>query len=546
MKLNNLVIIGNNIESYISALYFNGTLPNVNITIIKTKNTVNQSVLTCKYDKKFFDHCGISIEDLFRFCGANVIYGNKFNHWKKGKDFYHPISYNKIDIDKIVWPEKTEEEAELEEIDANTEKEKFSKNLSGSFYNKIFNEESFIEFCNIYPTDDNVLYDINMEEFSHLGLGLNIDYEQCLEFLLKKCAKNQSINIVEDNDFRVEFNGFAYITKIFCNNVTLDCDFVFDCSGAEKRVVKLTPDYEFWHLSFLSENKIVETVSATEYTAWNTLTPMLYGYSISRSLQSKTVNSYVISDFGEQDTLAAELEKTEKKYNPLQEISIENGYIDKPWNKNLLCFGESQFCLQTLNHFNFNFTCNQIALFTSLCEESIEDITEFIVLDDETLLMKEIQFNEQVCNGIRELADFTFLHFFVDNDISVYWELHKENFNRDLSLDELAGQVGSGGETMTLKTLLWSQQPIIYTTENSLIPLNEIDFLFLFEGLGILNKTARRNALENNKIINFCSDENFDAIKQFLHNKKQNLLNKVILNKDFIIKNELSVDLQKN
>ena len=112
-----------------------------------------------------------------------------------------------------------------------------------------------------------------------------------------------------------------------------------------------------------------------------------------------------------------------------------------------------------------------------------------------------------------------------------------------MSLDELTGQVGSGGETMTLKTLLWSQQPIIYTTENSLIPLNEIDFLFLFEGLGILNKTARRNALENNKIISFCSDENFDAIKQFLYNKKHNLLNKVILNKDFIIKNELSVDL---
>lgn len=542
MKFQNLIIVGNTVESYISALYVHATFPSTQITIIKTEKNTTESVLTFKYDKKFFDHCDISLKDLFKFCCANITYGNKFNNWKKGKDFYHPIFYNKINIDKIVWPEKTEQEIELEDMDTETEKVNFSKNLSRSFYNKLFNEDNFAEFCNIYPTDANVIYDINIKEFVDLGLGLNVDYQYLLEFLLEKCVKNQSINIVEDNDFRVEFDGLTNITKIFCNDIAFDCDFVFDCSGAEKRVVKLTPDYEFWHLSFLNENKIIETVSTTECLTWNTLTPMLYGYSIDRSLQSKTINSYIISDFGDKDAITAELEKIGKKYDSYKEIPIENGYIDKPWNRNLVCFGESQFCLQPLNHFNLNFTFNQIALFTSLCEESIDDVTDYVSLDDESLLLKEIQFNDQGCNGIRELADFTFLHFLVDNDISLYWDLHKENFNRNLALDELAGQIGSGGETMTIKTLLWSQQPIIYNTENLLIPLNEIDFLFLFEGLEILNKNVRIETLGNNNVMNFCSNENFNAIKQFLYNKKDNL-SKFILNKDYIIKNELSMDL---
>ena len=543
MKLKNLIVVGNTVESYISALYFHATLPSTHITIIKTENTFAQSILTFKYDKKFFDHCKISLKDLFKFCGANITYGNKFNNWIKGKDFHHPITHNKIDIDNIVWPEKTDEEAELEEIDAEIEKANFSKNLSESFYNRCFNEENFMEFCNIYHNDANVMYDINIEEFADLGLGLNVDYQYFLEFLMQKCASNQNINLVEENDFNVEFNGLAYITKIFCNGIAFDCDFVFDCSGTAKDVVKLTPDYEFWNLSFLNENKIIETTSTVGLSAWNILTPKLYGYSIDQSTQTKTINSYIVSDFGAQDTIAAELEKAAKKYEPLKEISIQNGHIDKPWNKNLICFGDSQFCLQTLNHLNLNFTLNQISLFTSLCEESIEDITNDILLDDESLLMKEIQFNEQVCNGIRELADFTFLHFLVDNDISLYWQVHAESFKRDLSLDELAGQVGSGGETMTLKTLLWSEQPIIYKTENMLIPLNAIDFLFLFEGLGLLNKTARINALQNNAVINFCSNENFDTIKQFLYNKKNNLLSKTMSNKDYISKYELSVDI---
>ena len=63
-----------------------------------------------------------SLKDLFRFCGANITYGNKFNNWIKGKDFHHPITHNKINIDNKVWPEKTEEEALADlkiEIDAN-------------------------------------------------------------------------------------------------------------------------------------------------------------------------------------------------------------------------------------------------------------------------------------------------------------------------------------------------------------------------------------------------------------------------------------------
>ena len=95
---------------------------------------------------------------------------------------------------------------------------------------------------------------------------------------------------------------------------------------------------------------------------------------------------------------------------------------------------------------------------------------------------------------------------------------------------------------MTIKTLLWSQQPITYNTENLLIPLNEIDFLFLFEGLELLNKAVRTETLGNNNVMNFCSNENFNTIKQFLYNKKHNL-SKFILNKDYIIKNELSMDL---
>ena len=67
-------------------------------------------------------------------------------------------------------------------------------------------------------------------------------------------------------------------------------------------------------------------------------------------------------------------------------------------------------------------------------------------------------------------------------------------------------------------------------------------FLFLFEGLELLNKAVRTETLGNNNVMNFCSNENFNAIKQFLYNKKNNL-SKFILNKDYIIKNELSMDL---
>ncbi len=358
INLNKIVIVGGGSSGWMSAAALIKYFPNLNITLVESKNipTIGVGESTTATMKHFINgHLGIKDEDFLS--GVDGIYkmAVKFTDFRYEGDggFYYPFGKPELggldpfgleawDIVKTFNPEIPQED--------------FIKSLFSTyelFNNNKINDNESKQFGNYNPKIERG-YHLNANK---LGTWLKDNY--CLPKGVNHVFAD-IIDVVSDDD------GIQSL-KLSDGN-SIDGDFFIDCSGFKSillsKIMKPTfvdlshalPNNRAWATPILYKNKEKEMIPYTSSTAlkngWAWYTPIWSRIGNGYAYCDKFVTpEEALSEFKEyllSDKVPIKLTKEEVDLLPFFELKMNAGYYKESMVKNVAAIGLSGGFLEPL------------------------------------------------------------------------------------------------------------------------------------------------------------------------------------------------------
>lgn len=580
MLLKNIIVVGGGTAGWLTAFWLKNNFKKLNITVIESEeiDILGVGEGGIPIIMSLLKQCNIDLKELFKETNATVKVGLKLTNWITNQEYYHPFSGNFLKIDEIIWPDKTEEDEQEElydetsgeliehEYDKDKQKEikDFYKMLKKSYWNRVFNDPSvdFLEYTSTFPLDNTIpnysiedIHKIAGGEEYNTGLSLHFD-SILLGKYLKKKSLELGVNHVIDTIFDIGKNEEELVEKVITKNQKeYECDFIFDCSGQSRAIISTFNDFDVWPFPFLTLNSALSfnLEPNEDIGCWTEAIALDYGWLWKIPLQNRIGCGYIFDDrYLDFEYAKEEIENfLGHKIKVEKELTFEPGYVDKPWNRNCIAIGMSQSFVEPLEATSLGSCVMQLYKFTSIIQdinrieneegEEPQDLenSEEIYIDEEFFSLKQLEYNEDVNNLTREIADFLLLHYYVNKGDSDFWETRKELFQFKDSIEEKQNDTGGIEETMTFKMMIWNKYPIYYQPNNQSIFFDEFNFMCILKGLHVYDNSKRIPELEDTKIIDFCSDQNYEDIKEFYKSKKQEFFKDSLKQLDYLRKYEL-------
>lgn len=580
MNLKNIVIVGGGTSGWLSALWLKSSFSNLNITLIESEeiDILGVGEGGVPIIMHLMEKCNIDIKELFRETNATIKLGLKLKNWNMDETYYHPFSGNFLEIDDIIWPDKTEDDTEFDvydeetgekivhEYETNKDKEikDFYTALKKSYWNRVFNDTSvnFLEYTSVFPLDDTIP-NYSIEEIQklsggiHYNTGLSFHFDSVLlaKYLKKKCLE-LGVTHIQETVFDVIKNDEQLIEKVQTKDNEYECDIVFDCTGQSRAIISTFDDFDMWPFTFLTQNSAISFNLPVDdnISCWTESIGMESGWMWKIPLQNRIGCGYVFDDrYLDFDTAQKEIEGyLGHPIDVQRKINFDPGYIDKPWNRNCVAIGMSQSFVEPLEATSLGSCVVQLFKFTSIIQE-ISDMNEDerqdvsvaddVFLDEEFFNLKQLEYNDEINNLTREIADFILLHYYTDRNDTDYWQIRKELFDFKETIEQKESDIGGIEETMTFKMMIWNKYPIFYHPNASSIFFDEFNFMCILDGLRVYNKEERNKNLEDKTVLEFCSDQNYEDLKKFYRERKDEFFKDSLKQFDYLRKYELLAEV---
>jgi len=579
MNLKNIIIVGGGTAGWLTAMWLKTNFKKLNITVIESDeiDILGVGEGGVPVIMSFLKQCNIDVQELFRKTNATVKLGLKLTNWNgDGKSYYHPFSGNFLKISNIEWPEKTEEDNEFNVYDEETgeliqheydvnkdiEIKDFYRKLKKSYWNRVYNDASvdFLECTSVFPIDSTIpdysIEDIHIlaggEEYN-TGLSFHFDSILLGNFLKEKCLE-LGVNHVRDTVFDIIKNEEQLVEKVQTKNLNeYECDLIFDCSGQSKIVISSFDDYDMWPFPFLTLNSALAFNLPVDekIDCWTEATAMNFGWMWKIPLQNRIGCGYVFDDrYIDFNEAKKEIESFIGEPITVQrELTFDAGYVDKPWNRNCIAIGMSQSFVEPLEAtslgscilqlFKFTESINEVNMALDDSEKQDLSNSEEIYLDEEFFNLKQLDYNDTVNNLIREIADFLLLHYYSKRSDTDFWDLRKDLFEFKDTIEQKENDIGGIEETITFKMMIWNKYPIYYQPSNPYIFFDEFNFICIFNGLEVYEKSGREENLEDKSVIEFTSKQNYEDIKIFYEEKRKEFFRNSLTQLDYLRKYEL-------
>mgnify|MGYP000504164162 CR=1 FL=1 len=235
---------------------------------------------------------------------------------------------------------------------------------------------------------------------------------------LERGAVHINSRVIESH---VDEEGYVKSLKL-ANDQTVDCDFIFDCSGFLRLFVEKTYKSKFKsYKKYLPVDSAIpfflersgETPTYTEAIALSS------GWMWKTPVDGRFGCGYVFdSNYIDKDEALQELTNLlgfEPKIN--KHITFESGYFETPWNKNVLAVGLSSGFLEPLEATSIWITVISLQLF-------IEHIRGFVNKDEKSI----DEYNEQFTKSVESILALVQFHYFTKRNDSDFWrEFRKKN-----------------------------------------------------------------------------------------------------------------------
>lgn len=547
MILKKIIIVGSGLESWLTAYILKTQLPFLEIKILNQPILEDNSLKegTLYLTKNLIEY--IDLKEMFQETKGVLNFGSRYNNWNsKDEIFIHNNSMNFMKVDKIDWPDKLGDETDDNDdtIDPVVEVEKFNDAFKRAYLNRLLNDEkvnlaeftSFFTDGKIPDMDINSL--INLFENHDRSIAISYKSEKLLTYF-KKLVLQQDVEILDDFYESLIQDEDETIIKIKGVKDIYDCDFVIDCTGIHRDVISKFSFFNFWLFPTHKVNKVIslETNNVSE-KIWKDFYPLSAGYLYQVPLQDLTRYSYVYDQnyISDADALI-ELENfLNLKISQYQIIDLNIGTIDKIMHKNCVAFGNAASSIEPIFIDPINLHVKQIESLINILIESDKDSEhDFFSIDDETLMLKTLEFNETYSNFYKELSDLSLLYCWTNDPVDNFWKDCKKIYNPS------ATEILTGiDETMSFKINYWRYFHLFYNTENKLFNfLCEYDFLVPISNNKIFDIGKRKELLQNNDLLDFCSEENYLVSKELFQNFKEQIVKNSITIQSYQQKYEL-------
>lgn len=531
MEIKKIIIVGSKVQSWICAYILKTQLPFLDIQIIdqsiEEDNEIN--VGTFALTEKLLEF--IDIKDFFQETKGTINVGKRYNNWNKEKKvFTSNNSFNSLRIDEIQWPQKHETDNDENQLDPEKEILLFNDAFKRAYLNHLYNDTS-IGFCDLTSLFNEKLPDLPLEKIIELfdvpSRSIGISYKSTLLLAyIKNLATKHEVTLINDFFVGVEQAEDETIISVIGQKEKYPCDFVFDCTGEFRDVMSNFSNYNFWLNPAIEADCAIQfEVDSSNAKIWKDLYVMRHGYLIEIHLQDKTYYTYIFNQ-----TYASDLEiisETENFLNlskipKFSLINLNFGCIDKAIIKNCFALGNTAGTVDPIFIDPIDLLLKELDAFITMIIDNDDDSDpDAINIPDETFMLKTLEFNETFNNFFKEISDLTILYTWTNlEDAGSYWNACKSKY------DSSATEITSGiEETMSFKINYWRYFHLYYNTENTSFKfLNEYDFFVPLYGNRIYNIADRKKSIQNNDILDFCTNENYYFVNNAFQQFKENLM----------------------
>ena len=227
------VIVGGGSAGWITALFVQKQFPLSTITVIQSSEIgiLGAGEGTTPHIIDFLDEIDIPVSELVKNANATIKNGIKFSNWNgDNKHYYHAFMDN-YDLDHTSISEIGHNNFPMLDLEQMAN--------GGSFdsigFNPLASERNCVRFTPdtvaSYKTLDPILH------FKRLGkIALHFD-ANLLAAYLEKVGRSRGILVIDDIVNEVKTDDHGYMNAINCQASSIDCDFVFDCSGFKRLLI---------------------------------------------------------------------------------------------------------------------------------------------------------------------------------------------------------------------------------------------------------------------------------------------------------------------
>jgi len=511
----NIVVVGGGTAGWLTALYSKKIFPEHNITLIESKEIgiLGAGEASTPHLIEVLDFLEIPTSEIIKNTNATIKNSAKFTGWSKNKQesFYHPFVYydNRL----------SEQVGYSNSYESNTNYFHLYNYLNDipndqyCFINKVCNKnEVMFSKINHFQDIDPIL---NYEQVG--SWSLNFDAKLLAEYLTK-IAEIRDIKRIEGKVKEISLNKEGEVDSLLLeNDQSIQCDFVFDCSGFAKLIIgKKYSSKWISYKKYLPTNKalpfFLEIDKEKEIPPYIEAIAMDYGWMWKTPLQNRYGCGYVYdSNYLSDEDAKKEIEDY-LGFEPIYPrkdkgaFSFEPGCFEKIWIKNCLAVGLSSGFIEPLEATSIMQTIFTLQNFFS---------------NKHNILTKNQNIKNHF-NSINQKSSFSIMeyvywHYVTNKDNTEFWK----NFTKNNKIPNLIKNILNINKERIL-----SQKD--FDIGNN-IHFNVEDFLCVLFGHKLLDKKMLekyreeiQNYEEKNNILRYSQDARICiSHKEFLEDLKK-------------------------
>lgn len=396
-----LIVLGGGNAGLMSALYLKKSLPDLAVSVIKSKKigTIGVGEGSTEHWTRFANAVGINIVDLVNQCGATIKIGIKFEDWHgDGTSYYHSLPEHLVTMDAY----------------------------SGA-------ATTMMRLIGDGISTEGLHWQLPMDGYVSEPLTdyyqFHFDSEKLNSFLEQKCISSD-IKIIEAEIAGPVIDNDGFVTQLVddCGN-HYPGDFFIDSSGFNRVIAsKLGAEWVDWS-KYLPLNSAIafQTAYEEKIPPYTLAKAMTSGWHWRSPVQDRFGNGYVFSDqFISEDQAVGEIQKHFKDTIKVgRKINFVSGKVNQAWIKNCVSVGLSSNFVEPLEASSISTTIQQIRLLAgSIWNWSRED----------TSTIKE--YNKIVDDMMSNVLNFIQLHYFTQRSDTEFWrwcknEITVTDFNKE-------------------------------------------------------------------------------------------------------------------
>ena len=480
------VIVGGGTAGWLSALFVRKVFPESKVTVIQNSKIgiIGVGEATTPNIIYFLQLLDIDFEDVIRETKGSIKSAVNFVNWNgKNERYLHAFedSILEFSVDNI-----------------------FQHDCLDYYLKKCIKENLPFED---YYYNQNLCYQNKVDVKNH-SFALHFDTNLFSTFLQKK-GLERNIEIIDGTVIHPNVNENGFVTSITLEeNQTVDCDFVFDCSGLSRLLIGNF--YKEKWISFKDHLPMKRGIPFwidvdKEIEPYTSAIAMKYGWIWKIPLQHRSGCGYIFdSDLIDENQALEEAEEYfGRKLKINKVINFEAGRFENFWIKNVMAVGLASSFIEPLE---------STSIFLSIAQ--LLTMRHFLNELDDGYNEKNIKvFNEIVGNNMEETLNFVYMHYYTDRNDSVFWREFKHKHKPPKRFEEVFYKLKDGNFTYF---------DIIKIKLTALFGVS--GYLQVLRGIGVLKDVSNSNLSnvipsphEYKKIIQHYNSESAMKLNDYLN-----------------------------